>query len=143
MPSRSLACVLLWFTTSGCGRQPDAPEARPAPSPAPVVCPSDLVLRHLHAAVWSLENAPGELDGIGELEATRAALAEEGTPSPWAADLLQRLERAQQEPDPDRARSSIEEVRAELHLSKCIPDALHNELHRGLSERSPATPGGG
>lgn len=98
-------------------------------------CPSDELVRRMHAAAYYFEHdqAKRALAELDEAKSVLPPLAEPTTGKIWST-LLQIPEAK----TPDAARLLAEEVRAALTDWHCLPEAMHEALHAELHDDSPS-----
>jgi hypothetical protein len=93
-------------------------------------CPPDAVIELLHDAVFHLDQGDDDARVRSDLSAVRSQMPHEGPAAVWARGFADRMQAALAS-DGGR-RFDAETLRADLHMSACLPKELHRRLHQRL-----------
>jgi len=105
--------------------------SRPIPDPP---CPPEAVVELLHDAAFNLDQGD-DARVRRDLASLRMRLPSHGRAATWALGFADRMERALT--SGGGRQFDAETLRADLHMSACLPKELHQRLH----QRLPPLPG--
>lgn len=106
------------------GLDANSPDAGPTLAGAP--CPPEPVLELLHDALFHIERGDDDARVRSEIARIRQMTKAQTVPAAFLARVQAALES-----DGGR-RLDAEQLRAELHLSGCIPEDVHQRFHQAL-----------
>ena len=137
-----VAIATLCVVLSSCEKPSPAVDATPPPDPTPSThdaakkCPSEQLLREVHATSFHFQHGPVEK---GRQHLARARALSEATDEEEIGRVLAQLSAISKRvtAEPDWAQSETEDLRLFFSSWTCIPEEMHDRFHEAL----PPIPG--